>query len=363
MHHLSAEELARAVGHNTGNLAFHYAIDQQLGGSLTCLNWGTDPELINTQPGCAVLPCANQLGGHVDLGALAQSFERIDRPMVAIGLGAQSSNTAVMPDLPEGSLRWVRAIIAQAPSKAPNISVRGAFTQRVLDHYGLGAQTQVLGCPSLFINPDPALGQRIGRRFGPIRRLAVAAGNPWEPWNRLERSLAALVTQQRGAYIVQHPLELLKLAWDETQSLSDASLSSIRAAIDPAMSRDDLATWSRLHARVFGSIPEWMDALGEFDFVVGTRVHGIVLALQAGVPALCIAHDSRTLELCETMCVPHVTIAEVIDGVTLEDLPRLFRFDPLAFDQRRQNLAQNYWDFLWRNGIETQPFLQPDPAG
>lgn len=44
---LTTEELSQAVGHNTGNLAFHYAIDQQLGGNLTYLNWGADPALIN----------------------------------------------------------------------------------------------------------------------------------------------------------------------------------------------------------------------------------------------------------------------------------------------------------------------------
>ena len=89
-HLLTTEALATAVGQTTGNLAFHYAIDLHLGGGLQNIDWGADPAQINAQAGCAVVPCANQLGVHADLGSLADRFHHIDRPIVAIGLGAQS---------------------------------------------------------------------------------------------------------------------------------------------------------------------------------------------------------------------------------------------------------------------------------
>ena len=53
----------------------------------------------------------------------------------------------------------------------------------------------------------------------------------------------------------------------------------------------------------------------KFDFVVGPRFHGVMLAMQAGIPGGVIAHDSRTLELCQTMGIPvrdHKEIAENI---------------------------------------------------
>ena len=91
--------------------------------------------------------------------------------------------------------------------------------------------------------------------------------------------------------------------------------------------------------------------------MIGTRIHGVMLALQAGVPALCIAHDSRTLELCKVMHVPYVLWKEVIDGVQREDLIRMLNFDPDAFDKNRLNLSLAYSDFLMRNNIENYRVL------
>lgn len=54
-----------------------------------------------------------------------------------------------------------------------------------------------------------------------------------------------------------------------------------------------------LHARAFFDLPSWISHLGECDFAVGARTQSVMLARQAGMPALCIAHDSRTLEMCQ----------------------------------------------------------------
>lgn len=236
---LTTEELAGAVGQNTGNLAFQYAINEHLGGNLSCISWDKDPVIINAQAGIAVLPCANQLGVHVDLAVLATLLQQVKRPMVAIGLGAQSDSYETMPEIPTGSIQWVKEIIAHAPSRQPNIAVRGRFTQRVLEKYDLAQHTVVLGCPSLFINPDPALGQKIQSHLKPIRRIAVAAGNPWENLAKLESSLAAMVTRTRGAYISQHPLAMLKMARGEASSLAPQPLSQIRDYICPEMTLNE----------------------------------------------------------------------------------------------------------------------------
>ncbi|MBK8750802.1 MAG: polysaccharide pyruvyl transferase family protein [Candidatus Competibacteraceae bacterium] len=203
------------------------------------IDWGADPAQINAQAGCAVVPCANQLGVHADLGSLADRFHHIDRPIVAIGLGAQSHSMSIIPQIPEDSIRWVREIIEHAPADYPNITVRGNFTKRVLEQHGLADQVIVLGCPSLFINPDPALGKKIHSHVRPIRRIAVASGNPWEHWVRLESSLAGLVTATQGAYICQHPLAMLKLARGEAFSLSQDVLLKIRDYICPHLSLDE----------------------------------------------------------------------------------------------------------------------------
>ena len=96
---------------------------------------------------------------------------------------------------------------------------------------------------------------------------------------------------------------------------------------------------------------KWMEFYRQFDFVVGPRIHGVMIALQAGVPAMCIAIDSRTTELCEIMKVSYLSFNSVKGGVTLEDLNRLFTFDPVEFDKNRRMLASGFVRFLRNNKI------------
>jgi polysaccharide pyruvyl transferase WcaK-like protein len=100
-----------------------------------------------------------------------------------------------------------------------------------------------------------------------------------------------------------------------------------------------------------------MEFLLGFDFVVGTRIHGAMLGLQAGIPSLCIAHDSRTREMCEVMQVPFVMAADVRTGTTLSDLLGRFRFDARSFDENRRMLADRLNEFPFCNGLRASVLL------
>jgi polysaccharide pyruvyl transferase WcaK-like protein len=118
------------------------------------------------------------------------------------------------------------------------------------------------------------------------------------------------------------------------------------------MDLDEFTEWTKTYGNVFFNIPSWMEHYRRFDFVVGLRIHGVMLALQAGVPALCIAHDSRTIELCETMKVPFVHAREVIHGIERKNLLKLFNFNPDEFDSNRNNILHSYIDFLKNNKLD-----------
>lgn len=357
---MDATQLNAAVGNNVGNLAFVHAIDKQLGGALARLSRSERIEKINAKSGTAVLPCANHLGVHVDLAREAGHFARIERPMVAIGLGAQGGYAMeALPELPEGSIRWLHVLAEHAPTSAPNISVRGEFSLRLLERHGLADRAVALGCPSLFINPAPALGQQIMAAVErPIKRVAVAAGHyRWTHMKKMEASLAQLVEQTGGAYILQSPLQMLKLYRNEWQSLSATDIDSLRSSILPQGSSGDVIEWYRRYSMAFFDVPTWMNYLRQFDFVIGARIHGVMLALQAGVPGVCVAHDSRTLELCQTMALPYVLPAQVRGGLSLHQMRSTFNFDPDAFDQRRRELAENYGAFLRGNGLVPSDLL------
>jgi hypothetical protein len=125
-----------------------------------------------------------------------------------------------------------------------------------------------------------------------------------------------------------------------------ARSSSCAAYIRPDLDLAGFRTWCRRHAYAFFDVPGWLDFLRRFDFVVGTRFHGAMLAMQVGVPAAVIAHDSRTYELCATMGVPVRFHTEIDVPLTAQNLPELFPFDPDEFLAKRRTLHNSYSQIL-----------------
>ncbi len=87
--------------------------------------------------------------------------------------------------------------------------------------------------------------------------------------------------------------------------------------------------------------------------MIGPRIHGVMLAIQAGIPAICIAIDSRTEELCQTMKIPYILRQDFPEGLQKQDLLKIFsaQFDPDEFDKNRLLLAHNFRIFLKNNKI------------
>lgn len=356
---LSSKEIYRLAGRNTGNFVFTAAIRNQVA------NWADPPSVsltaasgrLEEDGGICVIPGANKLGPHMDMGAAADVLEKARIPVVTVSLGAQSNVDYRVPEIPEGTLRWVNAIADRRWGSVENIGVRGEFSRRVLAAYGID-HVRVIGCPSLFLNPTDRLGELIARNAGAMpTRVAVAAGGPGRRHlSRIESSLTQLVTETAGAYICQAPFTMVALARGDFEALSEAELEACREYVDGGASTSAFTSWIRHHAHVFFDVWAWMEFLRNFDFVVGTRIHGVLLGIQVGIPGICIVSDSRTRELCETMDIPHVLSRDHRDGLDGEQLVSLFQeqFDAGRFDSKRRRLAANYLTFLEGNGLTAE---------
>ena len=356
---VSTEKLSIQAGLNSGNLVYAHAISSHIGGEPQVIDIGASPQHMNRAGRIGVVQGANQLGTHFSADQWADRFDQLTVKLVIIGLGAQSDIAGATPAVPESALNWVRRIVERAPGTGPNLGVRGQFTMKVLHRHGLDEYAEVIGCPSLFISPEPCLGRAIAANLKEPRRIAVVAGHEeWHHLARIEASLGRLVSQTGGSYIGQHGLKMMKLTRGEAGDLAEKDLEALGNYVCPDMNLGEFIRWSRIHGKMFFDMSDWMDYYKGFDFVIGTRIHGTMLALQAGIPALCIAHDSRTLELCETMKMPHVTADSVRDGVTRDELISLFDFDPDVFDENRRTLCKNYVAFLKRNALKPVRWLQ-----
>jgi len=358
---LSTHDAYNLAGQNLGNLAFHYAMVRILEHGQEFFPWHASVERLNQTGQIGVIPCANQLGPHADFGGLAKRFSGLKIPLVAVGLGAQGDwRYGSPPPIPEGTQNWVKEIAARSPEGVPNIGVRGEFTLKVLEHHGLAEKAIVTGCPTLFINSDSSLGKKILEKSQrPWERVAVAAGHPgWSHLSRIERSLTKIMEDSGGSYIVQSPIQMVSLARGESDQLSEADLKASRDLSNPDLDLAEFRRWSRKHYRAFFNVSEWMECLRGYDLVVGARIHGVMLGIQAGIPGICIAHDSRTRELCETMLVPFIMAKDIMAGVTLEELRTKFVFDAEQFDENRRTLGKRLNNFLKLNDIPESPLIK-----
>lgn len=349
-----------AIGKNTGNIAFISAIRSHIPNAKPPISWDADVNEINAGGSIGIVPAANNIGAHADFGSVAKIFQKLSCNLVMIGLGAQSNFDGPIPPVPAGTLSWVSEVIKHRASKeSPNISVRGPLSQKILDHYGFQGQTVVLGCPSLFINPSYELGQVVESNIRPIKRVAILAGNErWPHLKKLESSLTRIVTATQGSYIGQSAINMFCLTRGEAHLMDLTDLEACRNYSCPEMSIDEFIHWSVQHCNLFFNVEPWMEHYRRFDFVIGARLHGVMLAIQAGIPGVVIAHDSRTLELCQTMLIPYVLAKDVKDGVKLEDLPQLFNFNGKLFDVNRRALAKRYVDFIESNNLTPAGWLK-----
>ena len=155
-----------------------------------------------------------------------------------------------------------------------------------------------------------------------------------------------------GVYIAQSEIDMIRMARGEWDDMDAATFRDMRAYIRPDLSDDAFRLWCKRYATCFADATSWMESMRNFDFVAGPRFHGVMLAMQAGTPGGVIAHDSRTLEMCETMEIPVRMHHDMPAKFLPSDLPALFEFQAAAYDRRRSELAGRYADMLIAAGIE-----------
>jgi hypothetical protein len=146
--------------------------------------------------------------------------------------------------------------------------------------------------------------------------------------------------------VIQHQHELLDLAAHDGRNLTDEEKKRLLwfcKFLSPNDAPEDTASWLRQHMYFFDSVDAWRRFLRNYSGSINTRIHGTLMTLSAGLPAVCLYHDSRTKELAETMLVPsllHTAINE--SKMTARDIFDATPINGAAFDDNRRRTAQIY---------------------
>ncbi|MCR4265117.1 polysaccharide pyruvyl transferase family protein [Nitratireductor sp. ZSWI3] len=347
----STEELYRLCGNNTGNLVFWYAFQMHVQAEeRVFLPFNFNPDVVN-KCDIMVFIFANHVNPGMDLGDLVEKLERVEVPVVAFGLGAQSKLGEDVVSLPEGSVEFFQAL----SRKTDKIGLRGEFTKETLSRFGVH-NTEVIGCISNFISSDAAA--RIPADFKNVqnvRRVAVNSDfiDSVAPFNRM---IGRVFPDAALDVVVQAPIELLHLSRNEHTKIGKA----YRAKIDKVLSSFDGKDREALRDRVYAfyDARSWMEHAQRYDFSGGSRMHGNMVSFQTGTPTVFVPHDSRTLELASTMRLPRFPIADCDEVKSAGDFFANVRFDKDEYMQKRQELKKRYESILLNSGLRLSKIFE-----
>jgi hypothetical protein len=349
-------QLFSECGNNTGNLAFWFAVWRHIGSaSAHYIPWNFDPDHVRNEYDIVVFVAANQLNPAWDLGALADSLERCNRPLVVVGLGAQAPDYGTKVELTPGTIRLLKVF----SERCVRIGMRGQYSAEVAMAYGV-KNVVVTGCPSNFLNTaEPYLGRVAESRFRAIvrpYRLALNLDLNGHLKPVIRRSIDWL-KEWGGFLIVQSPLSALYLAFAQNENVSDSDLQLYSRLLLNRSYDEESRRFLYTQFVSFFDVECWINSLRGCRISFGTRIHGNLLALQAGVPTFIIPHDARTRELAETIGMPIVEQNDFVRAESLQSLLRQIPFSGEAYDRKRIQLAVEYVSLLRDSGVHVAPEL------
>ncbi len=313
------------------------------------------PEEFDDHFDIVFIPASNFVRNGEDMQEQYDYFSKTRTQFLVFGLGSQMSAEEPI-QLQSGTDKFLRLVAERAGS----IGVRGSGTAELLLSLGI-RNVDIVGCPSIMHFPNDLKH----RRISPITKETRVATNysnnvrrhsfSAEHFADIESLIFKHFLRDNSFYFLQNEaaeMEILKHQGEfPTSDTVESAIAQASLQFDVDSDSAAVRHFFSFNMRMFFDVQEWISCLRTMAFSIGSRFHGNIAALMAGIPALFIAHDNRTLELCEFFSLPHLevnrhysplTIEQMIDRVDYNDF---FSRLPLVFAHWKTFLARNDLDF------------------
>ncbi len=354
------------MGANAGNYAFRHAlkslvVDFEKYKPIT--NGDINSELTYGQPEKVIISCANWLSESDQYensnGIRSTLFDKFQCPITCLGLGAQASSDNASVSFGPNTIRLAHILA----DKCQSLSVRDQYTAEILANLGI-KNTVITGCPSNFINLDQQLGKKVvekaekfidEREWADIRTHIAEFSGGHAMSKKVLKATLELLNVSSAFYVIQSP-DLFPFLFGETNKVHPLYLGNTPFEPGDTQRLRILLKEKLMH---FSSIEAWMDFARTCNLSIGMRIHGNMVPLQAGVPAIVISHDSRTSGLTQTMGIPSIEPAQFI-AISKTRPSAIFKLiieKMGGYDSTRKKLANTMATFLEENGIKATASL------
>lgn len=328
------------IGGNSGNMLYlkgvlNVLINEGISFDLTDYRYrwsDREAKIINETYDAFIIPLADafrqefmeELEGHTSL------IQRLTIPCIVIGVGLRAP---IGVDLSESYAfddtvkRFIRTVLAHSA----RIGLRGEMTAAYLEKLGFRqSDFSVIGCPSLFsygnsltMSPVPEELHRIAYSFNRRIQSEVIGRRVVNYVEKVEKSFR----------ILQNVSEFRRLYYQSQNSMTDL--------LPRAENGTDLC---------YCNAEDWIHFMASCDLAVGSRFHGTVAGILAGIPSVMIPLDARTKELTEYHKIPTISSEQILSGVPFEGL--IAGIDVDGFNHCMHDNLERYCVFLKENGLE-----------
>ena len=289
-------------------------------------------------------------------------FEHCDKPIHMIGLGAQATLEEMNPreyvkSLSPEMVRWVHLLA----DRCHTIGTRGEFTADVIKALGV-SNVEPVGCPTWYVNGwnQPKIVKKEWSK-----QLKPGFFTCWEPysdwhvaWHRALLDNALQLTDPK--FIIQSEFNFIPYMLgykDPAQLFAHLTPEDFRKSAEAIQKHFGLTPYEvygneklKNMFEVFTDINDWSDFVRTRDFNFGFRIHGSIIALKNGVPAICVVSDSRMYEMCQLYHIPYICVDQIASSdFNLEKIYNEADFSEM--NKKYEQHLRNYISFLDKNGI------------
>lgn len=333
------------IANNTGNLLFAQSVFRAIYNENTRIDCTykvpSDADRINAEYDAYVIPLANAFRpsfmGYLE--KLTSLIEKLTIPCVVVGVGAQTDLGLSMLQGKSAVDAVVSRFVSAVLDRSASIGVRGEITREYLEKLGF-KDVETIGCPSMYMTGGEL---NIVKKVRSLQTDDPIATNltPKMPPNVADLFRRSWKRFPGLTYVAQDKDDMELMMFGRpilTNKKGDAFPNRI---VHPLLLEN--------RTKLFIDPRTWMSMMRRQVLSFGTRIHGNVIALLAGTPAVVVAHDSRTLELAQFYRIPYIRSQDVTAETNLEDLYEAADYTDMI--QGHAERFRNFVAFLDRNGL------------
>lgn len=288
--------------------------------------------------------------------------KRKARPVI-VSLGVQANLNDMNPkEYANNLFPEIKECLNVMSERSISIGVRGEFTYDVLKAVGI-KNVDIIGCPSWFVNGynQPIIEKKEwSKKLKPVCYTCWQTDDIWtRSWNK--QIIFEALKLNDPKFVIQSEFDLLPYYFLNSnlrtfcQNYSFADLKLALKILKKVYGLNHIECIINKKIRklfeVFLDIDKWEELMKTRDFAYGMRIHGSVVAIKQGIPAITVVPDSRILEMSEFFKIPYIRVDQM-DSKNFNIQKIYEEADFSEMNKIYPQLLENYITFLNKNGIK-----------